>query len=75
MAELTYDLMPTEALVVDPAPGWVRVEFSVEEIRTAVEAGANLAANGKKVSVGKGESGGSKYSPLHNFICIYFFGY
>ena len=41
----------------------------------AVEAGANLAANGKKVSVGKGGSGGSNNSPLHNFICIYFFGY
>ena len=40
-----------------------------------MEAGANLAANGKQVSVGKGGSGGSNNSPLHNFICIYFFGY
>lgn len=75
MAELTYNLMPTEALVVDSAPGWARVEFSVTEIRTAVEAGANLAANGKRVRAGKGGPGGSKYSPLHNLVCIQTFGY
>lgn len=75
MAELTYNLLPTEALVVDPAPEWVRVEFSVTEIRTAVEAGASLAAKGKQVCGGKGGSGGSKYLPLHNLVCIQTFGY
>lgn len=30
MAELTYNVLPTEALVVDPA---ARVEFSAKEIR------------------------------------------
>lgn len=63
MAELTYNLMPTEALVVDPAPGWVRVEFSVTEIQTAVEAGASLAAKGKQVCGGKGGSGGRDICP------------
>lgn len=53
MAELTYNLMSTEVLVVDSAPGWVRVEFSVREIRTAVEAGANPEANGKQVCGGE----------------------
>lgn len=38
MANITYVLLPTQALVVDPTPGYMRVEFSPEEIRQAVEA-------------------------------------
>lgn len=61
MANLNYNLLPTEALVVDPAPGWARVEFSAEEIWKAVEAGAKLAVNGEQVDVGNGVLGASKY--------------
>ena len=49
MANFTYALLPTEVLMVNPAP-WhpeqsaqKRVEFSPAEIRQAVEAGTILA--------------------------------
>lgn len=39
MEDITNALLPTEFLVVDPAPGWRRVECTPTEIRAAVEAG------------------------------------
>lgn len=60
MAELTYHLLATEGLVVEPARGWARIEFSAIEVRKAVEVGANLAIKNEKVSVGEEESEGSK---------------
>ena len=45
------------------------MEFSAEEIRKAVEAGANLAMNGEQVVVAKGTSKASKYSHFHNVTC------
>lgn len=44
MATITYALLSTENLVVDPAPKQ-RVEFSPVEIRQAVEVGAILLYN------------------------------
>lgn len=38
-------LLPNENLVVERAPGWARVEFTPQEVRNAVEAGANLSKN------------------------------
>ncbi len=46
---LTILLLPTENLVVDRAPGWARVEFTPQEIRDAVEAGADLSKNNQTV--------------------------
>lgn len=46
---LTLSLLPTENLVVERAPGWARVEFTPQEVRNAVEAGANLSKNNQTV--------------------------
>lgn len=51
MANLSYALLPTEVLVVNPVPGnqvQKRVEFSPAEVRQAVEAGAILAKEMEK---------------------------
>lgn len=51
---LTILLLPTEALVVDRAPGWARVDFTPAEVRKAVEAGANLFKNNQTVKAATG---------------------
>lgn len=51
---LTLLLLPTEALVVEGAPGWARVEFTPQEVRNAVEAGANLSKNNQTVKADMG---------------------
>lgn len=64
MAELTYHLLPTEALVVEPAPGWARIGVSAMEVRKAVEVGgANLAIKKEQVPVREEESEESKCLP------------
>lgn len=42
-------LLPSENLVVERAPYWARVEFTPQEVRNAVEAGANLSKNNQTV--------------------------
>lgn len=51
---LTFLLLPTKALVVEGAPGRSRVEFTPQEVRNAVEAGANLAKNKQTVKADTG---------------------
>ena len=41
---LTLPLLPTKALVVEEAPGWAKVEFTPQEVQSAVEAGATWGA-------------------------------
>lgn len=63
MATVTYNLLPTEALVVEPAPPasllhvespkWARMEFSAAEIQKAVEVGANPAITKRENRSGK----------------------
>lgn len=70
---ITYALLPTQVLVVDPAPpvpgsrGFKRVEFSPAEILQAVQAGALLAKKNEFVKSGEQ---GSKSS--HNPMVIYY---
>lgn len=51
---LTLLVLPTEALVLEGVPGWARVEFTPQEVRNAVEAGANLSKNNETVKADKG---------------------
>ena len=50
----TFLLLPTETLVVEGALGWARVEFTPQEIRKAVEAGANMSKNNQIIKVDTG---------------------
>lgn len=52
--DLTFLLLPTEALVVDGAPGWPRVKFTPQQVNNAVEAGANLFKNKQTVKADMG---------------------
>lgn len=66
MANMTYALLPTQVLVVDRTPRSKRVEFSPEEIRQALEAGAILARQGESV-----QPLDSDRNPLHFYMIIY----
>lgn len=56
-------LLPPTALVVEGAPGWARVEFTPQEVRNAVEAGANLFKNNQTVKADRGFGKALWYSP------------
>lgn len=68
MATVTYNLLPTEALVAEAAP--VSPLYpKVGKNQKAVEVGANLPIKNEKIEVEKVNSKTSKYLYLHNVKC------
>lgn len=61
MANLTYNLILTEVLVMDKAPKQKRMEFTPSEALQAVEAGATMEMRGEKVGGASGISRSSHY--------------
>lgn len=74
MKNIVYALLPTEALVVNPAlrpRKWKRVGFSPAEIRLAVETGARLARKKQKIQLGRvGREFLHHYNIIYCLICL-----
>ena len=68
MATVTYNLLPTEALVAEAAPVSL-LHPKVGKNQKAVEVGANLPIKNEKIEVEKVNSKTSKYLYLHNVKC------